>query len=86
MNTNKRHDESFIGVTTDIEEAVYKGHEGMPKQQDCRSILVSLVVEGSPSAFVSIRVHSWFVFINDHLFYHSNDSPCRMRHRPGHTG
>ncbi len=61
MNTNKRHDKSFVGVTTDIEEVVYEGHKEILKQQDCRSILVSLFVEGSPSAFVSIRVHSWFV-------------------------
>ena len=63
-----------LGVTTDIEEVVYEGHEGMPKQQDCRNILVSLVVEGSSSVFVSIRVHSWFVFIDYHLFH-----PRRVR-------
>ena len=26
-------------------------------------------------SFVSIRVHSWFVFIADHLFHHLNDPP-----------
>ena len=34
-----------------------------------RSILAPLAVEGSPSVFVFIRVHSWFVFINDRLFF-----------------
>ena len=35
MNTNIRHDKSFVGVTTDIEEVVYEGHEEILKQQDC---------------------------------------------------
>ncbi len=38
-----------------------------PRGQSCRSIPVPAVVEGGPSVFVSIRVHSWFVFKNDRL-------------------
>ena len=34
-----------------------------PTGQKCQSILVPLVVEGGQSVFVSIRVHSWFVFM-----------------------
>ena len=33
-----------------------------PTSQYCRSIRAPLVIEGTPSVFVSIRVHSWFVF------------------------
>ncbi len=38
-----------------------------PRGQNCRSVPEPLVVEGSPSVFVSIRVHSWFVFFDGHL-------------------
>ena len=38
-----------------------------PRGQNCRSVPEPLVVEGSPSLFVSIRVHSWFVFFDRHL-------------------
>ena len=34
-----------------------------------RSILAPLAAEGSPSVFVSIRVHSWFIFIKDRPFF-----------------
>ena len=40
-----------------------------PRAQNFRSILAPLVVEGDPSVFRSIRVHSWFVFINDQRFF-----------------
>ena len=40
-----------------------------PRGQNCRSISGPAVVEGGPSVFVSIRVHSWFVFIGGHLFF-----------------
>ena len=40
-----------------------------PRAQDCRSILVPLVVEEGPSVFVSIGVHSWFIFMNDRPFF-----------------
>ncbi len=46
-----------------------KGHEVTPRAQNCRSILVPHVVEGGSSVFVSIRVHSWFVFNNDRPFF-----------------
>ena len=35
----------------------------------CRSILAPLVAEGGPSVFVCIRVHSWFIFLNDRPFF-----------------
>ena len=35
-----------------------------PPSQYCRSIRAPLVIEGTPSVFVPIRVHSWFVFIS----------------------
>ena len=35
-----------------------------PTGQKCRSIRAPLVIEGAPSVFVPIRVHSWFVFIS----------------------
>ena len=35
-----------------------------PTSQYCRSIRAPLVIEGAPSLFVPIRVHSWFVFIS----------------------
>ena len=35
-----------------------------PTSQYCRSIRAPLVIEGTPSVFVPIRVHSWFVFIS----------------------
>ena len=35
-----------------------------PTSQYCRSIRAPLVIEGAPSVFVPIRVHSWFVFIS----------------------
>ncbi len=70
MNTNKRNDALFNGgMTTEIEEVIYEGHEVRQKQQNCRSILVSLVVEEGPSVFVSICVHSWFVFIKRSSFF-----------------
>ena len=40
-----------------------------PRGQNCRSISGPAVVEGGPSVFVSIRVHSWFVFSDDPLFH-----------------
>ena len=40
-----------------------------PRSQNCRSILVTLVVEGVASVFVFIRVHSWFIFMNDRPFF-----------------
>ena len=39
-----------------------------PTGQKCRSILASVVVEGGPSVLVPIRVHWWFVFIDERLF------------------
>ena len=56
------------GSETDIEEMTCEGHEVRPKQQSRRSSGAPLVEEGRPSVFVSIRVHSWFVFVNDWLF------------------
>ena len=35
-----------------------------PPSQYCRSIRAPLVIEGAPSVFVPISVHSWFVFIS----------------------
>ena len=35
-----------------------------PTSQYCRSIRAPLVIEGTPSLFVPIRVHLWFVFIS----------------------
>ena len=43
-----------------------------PWEQNCRSLPVPGVVGGGLSVFVFIRVHSWFVFIEGHLF------PTRM--------
>ena len=40
-----------------------------PGGQNCRSIPGPAVVEGGPSVFMSIRVHSWFVFIDAPLFH-----------------
>ena len=40
-----------------------------PTGQKCRSILAPVVVEGGPSVLVPIRVHSWFVFIDDRPFF-----------------
>ena len=40
-----------------------------PTGQKCRSILAPVVVEGSPSVLVPIRVHWWFVFIDERLFF-----------------
>ena len=39
-----------------------------PTRQKCRSILAPVVVEGGPSVLVPIRVHWWFVFIDERLF------------------
>ena len=39
-----------------------------PTGQKCRSILPPVVVEGGPSVLVPIRVHWWFVFIDERLF------------------
>ena len=39
-----------------------------PTGQKCRSILAPVVVEGGPSVLVPIRVHWWFVFIDERLF------------------
>ena len=39
-----------------------------PTGQKCRSILAPVVVEGGPSVLVTIRVHWWFVFIDERLF------------------
>ena len=62
MNATRLIDELFIGgATTEIKEIVYEAQEAIPKQQNCRSLLRLLVVEGAPSVFVPIRVHSWFV-------------------------
>ena len=55
-----------------IEGVIRQGHEVTPRSRSCRSILVPLIVEGGPSIFVSLRVHSWFIFMNDRLFF-SND-------------
>ena len=44
-----------------------------PRAPNCRSILVPLDVEGGAPVFWSIRVHSWFVFINGGV--------CKMRQR-----
>ena len=41
---------------------------GHPTGQKCRSILALVVVEGGPSVLVPIRVHWWFVFIDERLF------------------
>ena len=40
-----------------------------PRAQNGRRILVPLVVEGGLSVFVFLRVHSWFIFINDRPFF-----------------
>ena len=40
-----------------------------PTGQECRSILAPVVVEGGPSVLVTIRVHWWFVFIDERLFF-----------------
>ena len=40
-----------------------------PTGQKCRSILAPVVVEGGPSVLVPIRVHWWFVFIDERLFF-----------------
>ena len=40
----------------------------IPRAQNCRSIWAPLVVEGGPSVLVPIRVHWWFVFIDERLF------------------
>ena len=40
-----------------------------PAGQKCRSILEPVVVEGGPSVLVPIRVHWWFVFIDERLFF-----------------
>ena len=39
-----------------------------PTGQKCRSILAPVVIEGGPSVLVPIRVHWWFVFIDERLF------------------
>ena len=75
MNTNEQPDESFIGGDDRYEQVVCEGHEGIEEQQDCRNILVSLAVEGGPAVFVSIRVHSWFVFIRRSTVFCRNDQP-----------
>ena len=62
------NDELLVGVTTDIEETIHERHKVIPRHRYRRSNLVSLVVEASPSAFVDIRVHSWFVVINERKF------------------
>ena len=41
----------------------------IPTGQKCRSILAPVVVEGDPSVLVPIRVHWWFVFIDERLFF-----------------
>ncbi len=41
----------------------------IPTGQKCRSILAPVVVEGGPSVLVPIRVHWWFVFIDERLFF-----------------
>ena len=38
------------------------------RDKKCRSILAPVVVEGGPSVLVPIRVHWWFVFIDERLF------------------
>ena len=40
-----------------------------PTSQYCTSIREPLVIEGTPSVFVPIRVHWWFVFIDDRPFF-----------------
>ena len=40
-----------------------------PGEQMHRSNWVALLVEGGSSACVSIRVHSWFVFVNERLIF-----------------
>ena len=40
-----------------------------PTGQKCRSILAPVVVEGGPPVLVPIRVHWWFVFIDERLFF-----------------
>ena len=63
----KRH--KIQMVTFVLFVVVYEGHEGIPEYQNWRSVLVSHIVEGSPSGFVPFRAHSWFVFIDDRLFW-----------------
>ena len=58
-----------------------------PRGQNCRSIPVPLVVEGGQSVFVSIRVHSWFVFMQRSTVFPPNDphgrggGPAKYVHR-----
>ena len=48
---------------------ICEGHKVIPRKQSCRSNLVTLVVEEGSCVFVSIRVHSWFVFYDDWVFF-----------------
>ncbi len=52
-----------------------------PTSQYCRSIRGSLVIEGAPSLFVPIRVHSWFVFISK-----TKTAGCFSSDRPAGRG
>ena len=63
MNTNSRIDDVLIGrYDNRYRGVIYEGHEVIPKQQSCRGIWAPIVIESVPFSFVSIRVHSWFVF------------------------
>ena len=48
-----------------------------PTSQYCRSTRAPLVIEGAPSVFVLIRVHSWFHFTATNGRFSSYDPPGR---------
>ena len=52
-----------------------------PTSQYCRSIRGPLVIEGAPSLFVPISVHSWFVFISK-----TKTAGCFSSDRPAGRG
>ena len=48
------------------------------RAQNCRRVLAPRVVEARQLIYVSIRVHSWFVFLTSISHFPSHDLPSRM--------
>ena len=55
------------GGTPALPGGLHPNETVTPRGQKRRRTLVPLVVEGGPSVFVFIRVHSWFSFINEFI-------------------
>ena len=70
MNTNEWINEWLIGGCDNRYRGdIYEGYEVLSRVQSCKSIVWPLVVGEGPPVFVFIRVHSWFAFMDDHLFF-----------------